>query len=389
MIFLGCMYEKQDKEQILNNSKCGVLNAGNVFQSLIIDGFIKNGVKDLDIVSVLPVGCWPKYYKKMVLKDKKNHYPNCRSSYEVGSINLPFIKQLQRSIKIRKHIKKFKTPQDVVIYSPAPFFLKAFKKSKVKHNVTLIVTDLPEYYDLTAKKQGFLRKKYTKMMYNNLKYVDKFIILTEQMKEPLKIGNKPYLVMEGICTNEIQPVVTKNLDTKTIMYSGTLNYKFGIKNLLDAFELIKNENYRLLICGSGEAEQEIKERAKLDNRIDFKGYVDRDLIVKWQQEATLLVNPRPNAEEYVKYSFPSKTMEYLASGTPLVMYKLPGIPNDYDKYINYVEGDTVENLKNKIVEICEKSSEELQKMGIDGQHFVCTNKNNLVQSKRILDFINK
>ena len=38
------------------------------------------------------------------------------------------------------------------------------------------------------------------------------------------------------------------------------------------------------------------------------------------------VNPRQNNEEFTKYSFPSKTMEYLASGVPVVAYKLDGIP---------------------------------------------------------------
>lgn len=390
MIFLGCMYNNKDKEEILKNSKTGVSNAGNAFQTLLIDGFIKNNVKDLDILTVLPVGCWPKHYKHLFLKDKKNYYDNCRSSFEIGSINLPILKQLQRRRKIKKYIKQFKTPQNIIICSPTPYFLKAFKNLKIKHNITLIVTDLPEYYDLSSKKQSLLRKCYAKSMYGNLKYVDKFIILTEQMKNPLNIGTRPYLVIEGICSSQnTNDKDQKNSAIKTILYSGILNFKFGIKTLLDAFSLIKNENYRLVICGSGEAEKEIIKRSQYDKRIDFKGYIDRDLVLKLQSQATVLVNPRTNEGEYVKYSFPSKTMEYLASGTPLIMYKLDGVPNEYDKYINYVDGNTTEDLKNKIVEICELRAEEQIKIGNKGKEFVLNNKNNIIQTKKILDFINK
>ena len=36
-------------------------------------------------------------------------------------------------------------------------------------------------------------------------------------------------------------------------------------------------------------------------------------IVKEEKKSTLLVNPRFTNEEYTKYSFPSKNMEYMAS----------------------------------------------------------------------------
>mgnify|MGYP003303651866 CR=1 FL=1 len=44
----------------------------------------------------------------------------------------------------------------------------------------------------------------------------------------------------------------------------------------------------------------------------FTGKIDRSQVLALQRSATVLVNPRRNNEEYTKYSFPSKTMEYLA-----------------------------------------------------------------------------
>ena len=52
-----------------------------------------------------------------------------------------------------------------------------------------------------------------------------------------------------------------------------------------------------------------------------------------QKTADVLVNPRLNEGEYTKYSFPSKTMEYLSTGRPVVCYKLDGIPDEYDKHL--------------------------------------------------------
>jgi len=54
-------------------------------------------------------------------------------------------------------------------------------------------------------------------------------------------------------------------------------------------------------------------------------------------KADVLVNPRENNEEYTKYSFPSKNIEYLASGNPVVAYMLDGMGDCYREYIYLLE----------------------------------------------------
>lgn len=105
------------------------------------------------------------------------------------------------------------------------------------------------------------------------------------------------------------------------------------------------------------------------------------------KKATVLVNPRQNNEEFTKYSFPSKTMEYLSSGIPVVAYKLDGIPDEYDQYIQYVADDSIESLKMKLVEVCEMTREERQELGNIGRNFVLTRKNSTIQVRKICEMI--
>ena len=51
----------------------------------------------------------------------------------------------------------------------------------------------------------------------------------------------------------------------------------------------------------------------------------------------VLVNPRPNNEEYTKYSFPSKDIEYLSSGKPTVAFLLDGMPKCYQDFLYVVD----------------------------------------------------
>ncbi len=383
MIFLGCLFDRKNEEYYLKKSPRGLSNAAGAFQWACIDGFILNGEK-LKIVNVLPVGTYPKAYKDLILKDRIWEY-NGEKHYEVGSINLPFFKQAQRARKIKKFLKN-QSDKNIVIYSAYAPFLKAVYKLKKDYIVTLIVTDIPEYYDLqkTSFLRRFLRKLNNKKVYKYLKRIDKFVLLTEQMKDALSVNDRPYTVVEGIYSSNNEVSAEKS-NKKAILYTGTLMKKFGISNLLTAFDGIDGDDIELWICGSGEAEEEIKKLAKVDARIKFLGFVKREEALKLQKQATILVNPRQDKGVYTKYSFPSKTMEYLASGTPLVAYKLAGTPDEYDKHIFYVNGDTANDLKDTLVKVLTKSDAERTEFGQNAREFILNNKNAKTQTKKIIE----
>ena len=187
--------------------------------------------------------------------------------------------------------------------------------------------------------------------------------------------------------NKIEHAPKGDFNKKIILYTGTLNWRYGIRELVEAFQLIKNDDYILRVCGSGEASQYLKNLCSNSSNIEYFGQVDNQISKEMQQRATVLVNPRRNIGDYVKYSFPSKIMEYMLSGTPVITYKLPGIPKDYDDFLYYVEGDSVEDLYKKITTICEKPYEELYEFGYKAQKFIINNKNNIVQSRKIIDFL--
>lgn len=173
------------------------------------------------------------------------------------------------------------------------------------------------------------------------------------------------------------------------MYSGTLQIKYGIIQLLEAFNFIKDEDYSLLICGDGEAKEEVIKACKIDKRIIYLGSIERDKVLLLQKSCTLLVNPRQNNDEYTKYSFPSKIMEYLQSGTPVLAYKLDGIPDEYDDYIFYVSDNSPYSLSLEIMRISSMSNEKMYEIGQKSKKFIQSDKNHIVQSEKILEMFRK
>lgn len=86
----------------------------------------------------------------------------------------------------------------------------------------------------------------------------------------------------------------KSIENKVVLYTGNLVKKYGVIVLVDSFKYITSPNYRLIICVKGEAKQDIINAAKIDNRIIIKGIVIREKALELQQQATVVINPRPN-----------------------------------------------------------------------------------------------
>lgn len=154
--------------------------------------------------------------------------------------------------------------------------------------------------------------------------------------------------------------------------------------MVDAFILADIEGAELHIYGNGPYVEELQHVASQHHNVLYHGNVLNEEVVAAEMEASLLINPRPTTEEFTKYSFPSKNMEYMASGTPVLTTNLPGMPQEYQNYVYLFDDETVEGMARRIREVLSFSSEYLRQKGLDAQKFVLENKNNVVQAKKIL-----
>lgn len=399
ILFLGGVFPKILEKHILDKSKGAVFYPANKFQNNIIDGLMDIQNVSLEILSALFIGTYPFEYKELYIKEKSTTYKECVPHNCVEFCNLWGYRNISRKNALIKKIRNFSynnvDDKAIIIYSPHTPFLQAAvyaKKIDPSIHICLIVPDLPQFMNLNNKRSFIyktLKSIDIKAFENNCKYVDSFVLLTEQMKDKLNVANRPYIVVEGIVNSEgalNQSFISKDR-IQSIVYTGTLNKKFGVVNLVEAFHRIEKKDIKLEICGRGDSENIIKEYANRDKRIHYYGQVSNDRALKLQQNATILVNPRQNNEEFTKYSFPSKNMEYLLTGKPVIAYKLDGIPNEYDDYFYYVESNTVDSLSNKIIEVLNIPELERIELADKAKKFVLKNKNSSSVGMKIIELI--
>ena len=389
-IYVGSSKSEAVNEELRNMGS--VVNyAGNTHQNAILDGLGKL-CKNLTVISCWTISPYPVVRKVFFERRVESIGQGKDNNIFTGIINIKGLNFISKLIRTRRELKKVlsKTEKNaVVVYEThTPFLLAAVSLRKKIQHISVIVPDLPEH--MIAHQNVF--RKYAKKVDRALLHwcmskCDSYILLAKRMQERLPMENKKWVLMEGLFRDKISlEGITKD-EHKTIMYTGILHKDKGIKNLIDAFEMIENPDYRLWIRGYGDYADEIVRISKEDPRIVYLPPMSHEELVKTEQKATVMVNPTQPHLEFTHYFFPSKTMEYLASGTPTVMYRLSCMPSEYDEHIYYVDGDDTKSLADKLVEVCEKPKDELNLFGTEAHKFIMDEKNPMVQCQKIVDLI--
>lgn len=271
---------------------------------------------------------------------------------------------------------------DVLNRTTAFFALLAAKLRRVP--CVGIITDLPDM----LSGSGF----YMKMADYVIRHCDAYVLLTEAMNGYIGNTGKPYVVLEGhadISMAEKKPSLDRKESPRIVFYAGGVSKQYGLGHLVEGFRRADIPNAVLHIYGPGDYVKELTEIAKADDRVFYGGMLMNSEIVEKEMDATLLVNPRPTHEEFVKYSFPSKNMEYMASGTPVLTTNLPGMPKEYHPYVYLIEEESEEGLAAALTAALSHSDEELFQKGQEARAFVLEERNNAVQGAKILEMLKK
>lgn len=391
------LFPEEYREQIQQDSKSGMQYAADKLQWAIVHGLDQIEGVTVKIANSMYIGSYPQKYKKIKIPTFSfKHSDKASGDTNIGFCNLSGYKFFSRYVTAKKVVKAWaeqKSDEEKVLLVYAlttPFcqIAEYVKKHYSEIKVCIVVPDLPEFMSTSQKKnlRSLMKSVEIKFLKKATKDLDCFVFLTDAMKEWFKKPVK-YTVVEGIASGTSTPSATIGEKKKSIIYAGGIKKEYGVVDLVDAFIMVDNAEWELIIYGDGSAVEEIRSKIGERSNIKLMGSVPNVEVVAAQREASLLVNPRKN-QIFTKYSFPSKVLEYMSSGTPMMAYKLDGIPTDYDG--NYYRIDEDENgFENTLRRVMELSDEERYEMGEKAKCFVAENKNPKVQCEKIIKLINE
>ncbi len=368
-------------------------------QSNIISAIDYYG-KDLDSINAINV---PFKYKDWFFQGEEWSRNGKSNDKLISYPNFGYLNNLFMTISLKRSIKKWtliNSNQNVVVfvYGMQSHLMKAatiVKNQINKSTIIQIVPDLPHFMDF---KQSVLKKILKKIDWLFISKLhskfDGYILYTHPMSNFLKIKKKPFMIFEGsidlIQSKSKSKDFRDGLNKTVLMYSGRIEIKYGIELLLKAVACIQDMSFELWFTGFGEDVDLIGEYGKKDPRIKYLGFypVYEDYL-EVQSQATMLISMRDPNEEGSSYCFPSKILEYMLSGKIALSSKIKGIPPEYYPYLVIIEEFSPKGIAKAINNVCSMGFEEKEKLSLSSRDFVIKNKNSTVQTKKILDFVEK
>lgn len=388
VVILGLLFSNESLEYAYKYSKAGVQMAPHMFQIRMIQGIRSVSGVDAKVLNVPPVGSYPINYRKLFIRNRNWGTDNI----EIGCMNLPFVKHFMQEKRIYSILEQQISENEnlhILIYTLYEPFLKVAVKLKRKYpnvKVCLLQTDAVPGIGDHEKYMTPGRIKQGKKLVKLAKCVDSFVVLTEYLADALEAGKRPYTVVECIC-DPTQPSIKKTKSENICLYTGTTMSEYNIKDVVDAFTKI--ENAQLWVCGYGNCDEYIKSLSKEYPNIKHFGMLKPDEVQTLRDQCDFLINPRRPTGTYTKYSFPSKTAEYLMSGKPVILYKLEGIPDEYDQYVNYLHEKTPERIAEELKKIFSADYSTLAVKAEKARKFMIEEKSPSQQGKKIVQIMKK
>lgn len=260
--------------------------------------------------------------------------------------------------------------------------------------------------DIQVPGSGFvpdnlLRRLDYRLQTGTLPHLDGLVVLTRRMVSDFAPG-RPWLLVEGGVPDD---AVAAPADSAAdgpdgadeaeageapvvFMYSGSLTDLKGVPLLLAGFERARGAHLRLWIAGGGPLQAEVQAAAARDPRIRWLGSLTHDEVMRAYAGVDVFVNPHSTRHASARYLFPSKLLEYLSYGRPVITTcNTPEVREEYGEVGYVMEREDPAELAALMERVGAMTPRERRERGARCRALVAERKTWNLQGRRILEFI--
>ncbi len=292
---------------------------------------------------------------------------------------------------IKLALKSNKFPCDIIIAtSPQMFIIPSvgmFSKGKKIIDIRDLVW---EYIDENSLYNKLVKKVITIFMKQTIKLYE-YITVTNTHEYRWILENIPSAKIEKITNgiesfkfDELNTLTEKEVKPFTLTYIGNVGIAQNIKVLVDIAKKMKD--IKINIIGEGNKYLELKNYARKNqiSNITFFGKVNRDEIIKFYEQSSVLF---AQLDEKFKAAMPSKLYEYASTGLPIIYAGL----GEARSFINRLENCTTINPGDvKALEVAiKKYKDKPLKFSENNKKFIYANFIREKQSAKMVDIVNK
>ncbi len=369
--------------------------AGNKMQLGIIQGLSKLPDCNIHVLSTYPIASFP---KERVLFMRKSTF-SLSTGEKITSIpfiNIFILKQFTQIIGLFLGLVQFKKSYGlknslILTFNaypewsfPVMLFSRIYEIKKI-----CLLADLPIHKTRIRTIRQFVGELQSRTTFLMLKKFDGLITLNEEAQKKFA-PHLPFCSIDGgIVLNDYQKPLafggSQDDNEYVILFTGALVEYNGIANLVLAIKKIKEKNLKFIFYGEGPLTQMIINESIRDSRICYCGSVPNTEILSIQKKSSFLINPRPTKNLLSQITFPSKILEYMMSGTPILTTRLNGLVNDYKDFLFFI-GDEPETMAVDIVKALSIEKDILISRSQLAYKFVSENRTWDIHARTIYNF---
>jgi len=388
-VLLGFTIDDAQLDEIARNSSVLPTQTHNFAWNLV--AALQAAGARVALISVLPVPNYPEYPRIIIRSGRIS--ARGASGVSLGFVNLLVLKHVTRFAACLHRGAAFvrrQAPTVVVVHGiHTPFLLFArLLRRRQNLRICLVMTDPPGIVREADGALARLLKRLDRRLVERLASgFDGVIALTAALAEDFA-PHVPRLIVDGFVNEALRQGETyaPTDDTVTIAYAGGITREYGVANLVTAFRSLENPRLRLSLYGRGTLDDWVRSQCAADARITHHGVLARTDLLPQLRRAQVLVNPRPADQAWVKYSFPSKLLEYLALGVPVVTTRLSSLGAEYSGLLELTENDSVEALA-AALEAVLAAREEVRERAARARAYVFEHKSTRAAGARIAVFL--
>ena len=230
-------------------------------------------------------------------------------------------------------------------------------------------------------------KSYTQFLLSMADDLSGYIAMTSGLNDLYNERSRASLILEGVNESKYKEFDTKKYG-KYIFYNGSLEEKYGVYDLIKAFNELNREDLKLVITGYHNFEESKFSSAIMGNpNIIHLGMLDADKILSLENGALMNVNPCPYTEDFDRYLIPVNMLDYLASNTITVSVKNNRLQKYFDEDCIWVNSSDEEDLVNGMKKALDMKKDEKNKIVKKATMDMNKNYSMAIVNKKIILFL--
>jgi len=370
--------------------------AGHLWQRGLVGGLAAAGLEASPVVGFPPFPAFPEGPLVVRSRAESRSIPGLPPARLVGYPNLPLIKILAIGVRAALALRRWAraTPgktRVALLYnvSVPPAWLLAAVARKYGVHLVASLNDIWIPGALVPATAG-RRLDYVLQRWA-IRRLSAALVVSEAIAADF-LGSVPYLRVEGgVFPEQVRAGIRWRRDSPgfTVGFAGSLEPYNGVREVLAAAEALAGEGVCFRIAGAGSLAPEVARRAAACPAVEYVGALDLERVPEFYGGCDLLLNWRTTRAIDLRYFFPSKLLELLASGVPVLSTRMSGVLDGFGDHLLVSDDESATALAAAVRRAARTESAELRALGERAARFTAENFDWTMQGRRIRDFFER